>query len=200
MADATGWPNYAVAPSDSVFALGVVSINYARFERAVTWVFAAVSGMSEEYAAIIMARSNASDRAQLIRQMIAKPDWPKDASDSEIAIDLIRHFLKAADILVKNRNFLVHSNMIHGTKDRAALYSTSKKGSTILVERTCDEIRQVADDLNTYFYFGLALANSIAVKVRHADLAAGVVVFHAWPEKPILPNPFQEDTPKPDPH
>jgi len=27
------WPRYEVAPEDSVYAVGVVSINYARFER-----------------------------------------------------------------------------------------------------------------------------------------------------------------------
>ena len=45
------WPRYEVAPEDSVYAVGVVSINYARFERTHVWMLAAVANMPEEHAA-----------------------------------------------------------------------------------------------------------------------------------------------------
>lgn len=88
------WPTYQVAPTDSIFALGVVSINYARFERAVIWISAAVSGLPEEYATMFVARLNGVDRTKLIGQMLDKRNWPEDATD------LVRHFIKATDILV----------------------------------------------------------------------------------------------------
>jgi hypothetical protein len=40
METASAWPQYQTGPHDSIVALGVVSVNYANFERAITWVFA----------------------------------------------------------------------------------------------------------------------------------------------------------------
>jgi hypothetical protein len=42
MTDPTEWPEYDVGPRESVFALGVASINYARLEFAFSGVFAKV--------------------------------------------------------------------------------------------------------------------------------------------------------------
>lgn len=42
------WPVYLTGPSDSMHALGVVSVNFANFERAVTWMFAAIAQKSED--------------------------------------------------------------------------------------------------------------------------------------------------------
>lgn len=80
--------------------------------------------------------------------------------------------------------------MIDGNQNRTAIYRTNKQGSTILFEAALHEIRRVADDLNEYFYFGLALADCIAVKIHGWDRQAGTVVFRSWPDKPPLPTPF----------
>jgi hypothetical protein len=167
------WPQYLVAPHDSLFALGVVSVNYARFERAVTWVFAAVTAQSEDYAAVIMARTNPGERGRLIRQFLNMTNWPTEP----IAKDITQHFSLATDILVKNRNFLVHSNLVHAMDNRTGFYTMSKRGNLMQAEASLDEIRRVADDLNGYFYFGMKLANTIAVRIHKWDLEAGTVVF-----------------------
>jgi hypothetical protein len=183
------WPPYLVAPNDSLLALGVVCVNYARFERAITWVFSAVTAQPEEYAAIIIARTNAVDRGRFIRLFLEKTDWP----DEPLAKDIVQHFTKAADILAKNRNFLVHSNIVHATNDRAAFYVMSKRGNMMQTEAGLDEIRRVADDLYIYFNFGLDVANYIAVKIHKLDLEAGTVAFYSSPDKPPLPTPFHKE-------
>jgi hypothetical protein len=48
-------------------------------------------------------------------------------------------------------------------------------------------LRRVADDLNTYFYYGLEVANMIATEHNGAAREAGMMVFHDWPELPALP-------------
>jgi hypothetical protein len=103
-----------------------VSINFARFELTHTWMLAAVANLEEEQAAIFIARTNASDRVKLIETFLSRGAWPPEA------LDAIRHYLKAMDILVKSRNVLIHSNMIRGTENRAAIYSTTRQGTTNL--------------------------------------------------------------------
>jgi hypothetical protein len=48
------WPNHEVGPHKIVFALGVVSINFARFERVITWMLAATTGCEETEAETIL--------------------------------------------------------------------------------------------------------------------------------------------------
>lgn len=175
------WPRYEVAPEDSVYALGVVSINYARFERTHVWMIAAVANMQERHAAVISARTNASDRVKLIETFMKQRDWPEDA---EIRI---KHYLAAMGLLIKNRNILIHSNMVRATENRSAIFSTSRQGTTSYIEATLAEIRQVADDLETYFNYGHQLANVIATEVHHMAREAGMIAESEWPNMPPLP-------------
>jgi hypothetical protein len=41
------WPTYEVASDAVVHALGVMSINYVRFERTHVWMLAAVGNLTE---------------------------------------------------------------------------------------------------------------------------------------------------------
>lgn len=175
------WPRYEVAPEESVYALGVVSINYARFERTHVWMTAAVANMKEAHAAVICARINASDRVKLIEAYLGQREWPQEA------LAAIRHYLKAMDTLIKSRNVLVHSNMIRDTKDRAAIYSTTRLGTTNFFQASLEEIRRVADDLDVYFYFGLQTANVIATEIHHLAREAGMIASDRWPDLPRLP-------------
>jgi hypothetical protein len=70
------WPQYEVAPPDTVFALGVVSINYARFERSNVWMIAAV----------MSARTNATDRVKLIEAYLLQRKWPADVAGRNSAM------------------------------------------------------------------------------------------------------------------
>jgi hypothetical protein len=175
------WPTYEVAPEDSVYALGVVSINYARFERTHVWMLAAVANMKEDQAAIITARTNATERARLIDTFFERREWPADAAAA------IRHYLKAMNILIQSRNVLIHSNMVTGTENRTAIYSLSKQGRHNLFQATLEEIRAVADGLETYFNFGLMLANYIATEIHAMAHEAGMLAISQVPRLPELP-------------
>jgi hypothetical protein len=175
------WPQYEVAQPEIVYALGVVTINYTRFERTHVWMLCAVANMPEAQSAVFNARTNASDRVKIIETFLARRGWPEEAFAA------IKHYLKAMDILIKNRNVLIHSNIIRGTNNQAAIYSTTRQGTTNLFQATLEEIRQVADDLNTYFYFGLELSNFIATEIHEMARAAGMMVVSECPALPPLP-------------
>jgi hypothetical protein len=175
------WPTYEVADDAVVYAIGVVSINYARFERTHTWMTAAVGNMKEAQAALVIARMNASDRTRLIEAFMQRAKWPDEA------LAAIKHYLKAMELLVKNRNILIHSNVIRGTDNRAAIYSMTRQGTYNRFQATLEEVRQVADDLDTYFYFGLGLANYIATEIHAMAREAGMLAISMVPNLPPLP-------------
>jgi hypothetical protein len=176
------WPNYRVAPADSVHALGVVSINYARFELTHVWMLASVANMQERQAAVVSARTNPSDRVRLIETFMSHREWPDEASTA------IKHYLKAMSILTTNRNLLVHSNMVEAWKDKTAIYSISRQGSTSIIQSSLEDIRQVADDLSEYFDFGHMLSNYIASEIHHAALEAGMMVVSKSPSGDFRPD------------
>jgi hypothetical protein len=175
------WPHYEVAPEESVYALGVASINYARFERTHVWMLCAIANMPEEQAVVFSSRTNPPDRIRIMEVFLKRREWPEEA------LAAIKHYLKAMEILILNRNILIHSNMIRGPNDQAAIYSTSRQGSTSMFQSTLADIRQVADDLNTYFYFGIELANYIATEIHHMARAAGSLVVKECPALPDMP-------------
>jgi hypothetical protein len=65
------WPNYQVAHFDSVYALGVVNINFSRFELTHTWMLAAVANIQERQATVISARTNPGDRIKLVASFMS---------------------------------------------------------------------------------------------------------------------------------
>jgi hypothetical protein len=175
------WPRYQVAPAESVHALGVVSINYARFELTHVWMLAAVANLQERQAAVISTRTNPSDRVRLIDTFMTHREWPEDAAAA------IKHYLKAMGILTTNRNLLVHSNMVEAWKDKTAIYSISRQGITNIIQSSLEDVRQVADDLSEYFDFGHMLSNYIATNIHHAALEEGMFAISKIPTLPPLP-------------
>lgn len=175
------WPQYEVADDAVVCAVGVVSINYARFERTHTWMASAVANIPEARAGVVIARTNAADRIRLIETFLVQNEWPADAEAA------IRHYIKAADILITNRNVLTHSNIVQSGENRSAIYSLTRKGTTNLFQASGEEVRKVADDLNTYFSYGLGLANYIATEIHQHARQAGMLVVSQLPEAPPLP-------------
>lgn len=175
------WPNYEVAPDESVFALGVVSINYSRFELTHVWMLSAVANMVERQAWLVVARMNAGDRVKLIQTFFEQRDWPHDTATA------IKHYLKAMTVLIQSRNILIHSNMARGTDNRTSIFSLSKQGRHNLFHVSIDEIRAVADGLETYFKFGHMLSNYIATEIHAAARVAGMMAVSQLPDLPPLP-------------
>jgi len=178
------WPLYPTGPHDSMHALGVASVNFANFERATTWVFAAVSKMAEDDARAENLRAGTTATVAKIEQASRERAWTGTPHD------LVQHFVVAANVLIDNRNLLMHSVVIHDVNDNATLYRTTRRCERQMVQATAAQIRAVADDLQRYFDFALALANCIAVKVDGADRQAGTIVYLDWPEMPVHPLPL----------
>jgi hypothetical protein len=177
------WPVYLTGPDESMHALGVVSVNFANFERAMTWVLAAVAPMAEDDAGAIL-RKNPRTCAERIESATHARAWSGTVSD------LVRHFVEATSTLIDNRNLLMHSVVTAGPNNMSNLYRTSRGGEMQTVEATTDQIRAVADDLHRYFSFARTLANCIAVKIDGADRKTGAFVSLDWPDKPRLPIPL----------
>jgi hypothetical protein len=137
--------------------------------------------MTEDQAAVITARTNASERAKLIETFFDRREWPSETAAA------IRHYLNAMSVLIQSRNVLIHSNMVRGTENRTAIYSLSRQGRHILFQATLEEIRGVADGLEIYFNFGLELANHIATEIHHMAREAGILVVSKVPSPPSLP-------------
>jgi hypothetical protein len=157
-------------------------VNFANFERAVTWVFAAVSWLSEDCARMTHSKLGTFHCVALIDQMIAKRNWPSEATER------VYHFTSAARVLISNRNLLMHSVVVDGWGEKANLYRTNRRGEPQMVQASLEQIRAVADDLVEYFNFGLVLANCIATKIWKADQQAGMLVIQEWPDTPNMPN------------
>jgi hypothetical protein len=182
MADNPEWPSYSIGLKDSIFALGVVSINFANFESAQIWVFAAVGAMPEDGARMVHARIGAKGCADLTKQIITKrTDWPSEP------LALANHCAAASKILIDNWNLLMHSVITEGWQGKAALYRTGRKGERQMTSASLEQIQSVADRLVAYFDFGWKLADRIAVELLNVPQQSGSAAVQAWPEKPPLP-------------
>jgi len=71
----TAWPSYEVADETVVHALGVMNINYVRFEVTHVLVLAAVSNISTNQAAVFSSRINPTERATIIARSFEMRDW-----------------------------------------------------------------------------------------------------------------------------
>lgn len=178
------WPAYQISHPESVHALGVASVNFANYERAITWVFAAVARKVEADARLLHARHGTTACTAKIEEASRERAWSGPPND------LVRHSVEASRILIENRNLLMHSIVVAGPNKSATLFRTGKRGERQMVQATLDQIRAVADDLYRYFNFAVALANAIAVKVDRADRQAGTIAIHEWPDAPALPGPI----------
>jgi len=154
--DASAWPSYPIGPRESVFALGVVSVNYASLEFVLGAVFANVTGLTMNAATSLLPNISNHIRLQVMRDALSVIAWPTTVKGG------ITHFTNGFEILAENRNLLMHSNLVAGVNDRIALYKSNRRGETILTVIDPEELRRVADDMMAYRGYGSILANLIA--------------------------------------
>jgi hypothetical protein len=149
----TEWPSYKVAGEAVVHALGVMNINYVRFETTHVYILAAVANMKQNQAAVFISRINPTERENVIRIFSKKREWPGEASEG------IWHYIKALHTLTENRNMLIHGNIVDMWAVKApGVISMNREGLTTIIQLSLPSIRQVADDLHTYGEFGYMLA------------------------------------------
>jgi hypothetical protein len=176
------WPSYEVATEPVIHALGVMNINYVRFERTHVWMLAATGNMSEDQAAVFVSRTNPGERATFIEMFLKRRQWPGPAGDA------IKHYVAAMRIITENRNSLIHGNVITSFGSEPAIFSLNRNnGAMTMFQSSLSAIRQAADDAETYFQFGLALANYIATEIHGAARAAGMLVVSECPAIPSMP-------------
>ncbi len=107
MAEPPAWPAYDIGPHDSVFALGVASVNYARLEFAFGCIFAKVLEITNSQAWEKLARIRSNhQRLKRMRTALDQLNWPDDTKNR------VTHFMEAFKILADNRNLLDHSNVL----------------------------------------------------------------------------------------
>lgn len=179
------WPNYEVADEAVVYALGIMNINYVRFERAHVWMLAATANVTEEQAAVFVSRINPNERAQLIDNFFKRRDWPDPCSDA------IRHYIGSMRTLTESRNTLIHGNIVTSFGSEPGIFSLNRSGFMTMFRSSLADVRQVADDLEVYFQFGLSLANYIAVEVHEMAQQAGMIVVQECPDLPPSPRPIR---------
>jgi hypothetical protein len=179
------WPIYEVADEAVVHALGVMNINYVRFERTHVWMLAATGGLTEPQALVFTSRVNPNERAMFIDMFYKRRDWPESAGSA------IKHYIAAMRILTENRNILIHGNLVTSFGNEPAIFSLNRQGIMTMFKSSLSEIRRVADDAETYFQFGLALANYIATEIHGAARQEGMLVVLDCPQCPPLPQPVR---------
>lgn len=136
MAKPPAWPSYRIGPHDSVFALGVASVNYASLEFALGSVFASVIGLTSDFTRALFPKIGNQARIALLKQALCERDWPAEIKES------ITHFIDGFQILADNRNQLMHSNIIAGVEEHITLYKSNREGKTILTQTSLADLRQ----------------------------------------------------------
>jgi hypothetical protein len=185
------WPSYKVADEASVHALGVMNINYVRFEATHVYMLAAVANMRQNQAAVFISRTNATERANVIKVFSNKREWPSEAAKG------IDHYLKALRTLTENRNVLIHGNIVDIWETKSpSIITMDREGLTSVTQLSLLAIRQVADDLHAYGEFGYLLACYLASEFSHAAGESGMAAPSHSPPLPDLPKPVRPPQPK----
>ena len=185
------WPRYVVGPRDTIFALGVLALNYNRLEIAFRTLFAAVTETPMQQTTFLFPKIQNDVRLDLIRQSLGVRKL-----DDEI-LDRVKHFSAAFSTMAENRNAVMHShNLGYAAElagdDRTALhlYKFSRSGAVLECFATLEEVRRAADDMQTYTNFALGLSANVPCPFRlpHMRLPEDGF-YHDWPlpDKPPLP-------------
>lgn len=191
MAETPEWPAYQVGPKDSVFALGVISVSYARLEYAVHAMFAILLHLNSIVSGHLMYKLTPEMRDKLMREMLTTWPWPENIHE------LCWHFITAHKICYENRNLLMHSNLIAGSEKATVLYKLRRDGKLSLARPSLKELQQVADDMQALGWFATRLSAMIRLKVLGEKPLPGDLAYDTWPDKPPLPKPLEYIEPPP---
>ncbi len=171
------WPGYDIGPRECMFALGVVAVKYAQLEFALSGMFSTVTGVGRDATARLLQRIRNNVRLDRMRESLPSHRWPKEVNER------VEHFIADFNACARNRNLLMHSNIFMMTKDAIILYKDDNSGKTVSCNPTLAEIRQVADDMNALFDYGLALSNAINMNL----VAKPRTWLFPWPDEPPPP-------------
>jgi hypothetical protein len=172
------WPIYKIGHRDSIFALGVASINYTELESVIEFLFATVFEIGIDAARMILARIGNEASLALMEQQLEHAEW------APMVKDKFSHFVKAANICGTNRHELLHSELVWDL-ETPILFKTTKRGRIHSAAPTLDELRGVADDIHALSAYGRSLGN--AINNRYASHPPILGEPFPRPDKPVLP-------------
>lgn len=175
------WPPYSIGPSDSIFALGVISVKFVELESVFQFIFETILGLDAEkdQGNIVFARLGTKPALQASEDCLPKTRWSDEVKDQ------VSHFLAAMDVCAENRNFLMHSHLAWRFGDETMLFKKSRAGNDLYLSIPLAQLRQVADEMNAYRNYGRMLAN--AINNTKGDVPIFPVTAYPWPKKPDLP-------------
>ena len=178
------WPEYAVGPKDSLFALGVASSNFTGLEMVMQFIFATVLDLTFENSEMISAKMGAEATVILTRQRLETLKWEDHIKDR------VLHFLHGFDICLQNRNHLMHSEIswVMGTyeTEKTFLFKRTKKGELHVAAPKLPELRRIADSMMIFTHYGRRLGNWI--NNHSSDPPTLPDAAFPLPDKPALPH------------
>jgi hypothetical protein len=190
------WPTYHSAPKEATYALGVIGTAYGRLEFAFGGLFANTLGLAFNFTSMLLPKITNDVRIALIEEALPQSDFDAETQDH------IRHFITGFRNLVFNRNMLMHSQIIAGGATASILLRTQRDGSTVGCSVTVTQLRQIADDMEAYRSYGIALGNCVGLPRVMRVFAVGTPPppeLSRLPGKPALPSRL-EYTSDPIPH
>jgi hypothetical protein len=174
------WPEYHVGSHDTIFAIGVASIKFAQLEYAMGAIFRTVLDINHDDVLVFIAQTrNYETIRRLLTAKINSTFYPEEVRAK------LDTFVTGFKICADNRNLLMHSNINASSEEPIMLHKANKDGRIIACRPTLQELRQVADDMNSYFIFGVMLANAVAS--HGGDYANSPALPFSWPGTPPRP-------------
>lgn len=153
------WPKDFPGPDDCVFAIGVAALNYGILESAFRFLFSTVTGMTEAQVSTIFDRIPNNTRQEIVKAMMTQSNLP------EPALDAVRHFLTGFKQCADNRHDLMHSRhggrFVRGDSRGMVLHKYYKSGEEAECPVTVQDLRNIADEIESYMIFGMMLASGI---------------------------------------
>jgi hypothetical protein len=185
MDESPTWPPYYSGPKESTFALGVISSSYGRLESAFHAIFVTTTNTTSAFASILLPKINNDVKITLIEQSMQLSVLAADHKEH------IAYFIAGYRSIIHNRNMLMHSQMFPGGLSTSVLIKTQKDGRTVGCAVTLAELKQIADDINAYNVYGLAVSNCINLpKLAHVFGVTNPAPpeLLVLPDKPTRPN------------
>jgi hypothetical protein len=187
------WPGYPVGSKNTVFAVGVIGLVYNRLEIVLRMVFEAVTEIPQTQARILFAKIQNDVRRSLIEEMIQR------RSLDTCLVDRVNAFNKGFKILADNRHAVMHSHsvvyywQVGTTSDDATLplaKFSKTDGKVLSCLASVNDLRRVANEMQTYVNFGVALADNIP-DIFDPTGRGRKTLGHALPDIPAPPTPLE---------
>jgi hypothetical protein len=174
------WPNYLwQIPTDDIFAVGVITLNYSRLENTFQELFQRVTGTT----AANFYKKNNPERKKTVLEVLEKRDIP------EILKQPIKDFLEEFIKCARNRNAVDHAftqgtHQSESTGQIGILLFKSKEQQVCAAN--ADQLRAIADDMHNWSSYGGDLNSRLRVN-GEARRAGHKIELPGLPAKPAAP-------------